>query len=486
MRKNLRVIKGKINFVKILFLIVSFTLAVPTSGYCQGENLRNGADSGNAETLSLNDCIKIALENNHNIKVSEEGIRIAEARKRQAESGYWPQVSAAAAYSLTNRDPLFILPGFNMSIPPITLFGTTLNMGNIEIPEEDIKLMDKQNIHASLDVTYPVYTGGKVQAYNKEAKYGIEIANQDFRKSNLQVAYDVKRFYYSVLLAKKIYKIGSDALDRLNITLELTESLYKNGSGKTTKLDYLKNKVIVDQVKALVGGLKENINSAKQALEFTMGFNKEFSLPDEEIPFDTADLNEGKLIVRAFNSNPDWNKLNAAVFVYKAKIDEAESGFLPDIAVIGSFNQNFNSYKYGISNRVNSSIWLVGIGAQIPIFNGFRTKNEVGEADAQLKRINEQKNLLHDAIILQIKEALNKIESSVKNVKDTFEAHNAAAENSSLSERAFQQDMAQAKDLIEAQIWESLTEVQYQKALYDHALAEANLELLIGTQLKGK
>lgn len=486
MRTKLRIIKERIILVKIFLLVVSLTFALPSHGYSQGKNQTSGIDSSKPEILSLKECIKIALESNHKIKASEEGIRIAEARRKQAESGYWPQISATAAYSLTNRDPLFILPGFNMSIPPITLFGTTLNMGNIEIPEEDIKLMDKQNVHASVDITYPLYTGGKIQALNKEAMYGIEIANQDYRKSNLQVEYDVKRFYYSVLLANKIYKIGSDALERLNVTLELTESLYKNGSGKTTKLDYLKNKVIVEQVKALVSGLKENVKAAKQALDFTMGFDKEFSLPDEEIPFDTSDINEEKLIVQAFNGNPDWNKLNAAVSVYKAKIDEAKSGYLPDVAIIGSFNQNFNSYKYGISNRVNSSIWMVGLGAQIPIFNGFRTKNEISEADAQLKKIGEQKNLLHDAIILQIKEALNKIESSVKNVKDTYDAQEAATENCSLCERAFQQDMAEAKDLIEAQIWQSLTEVQYQKALYDHVLAEANLELLIGTTLNGK
>ncbi len=483
MQRNINEFKYGKNLIYIfLFFSILFFTSIKYI-YPQEANIKSTTDTLKLKALSLNECIRIALENNHKIKAAKENILIATAQKKQAESGYWPQISANAAYSFTNQDLLFILPSFKMSIPPISAFGSTINMGDIQVPEEDIKLMDKQNVHASIDITYPLYTGGKIQALNDEAKSGIEIADQEYKKSNLEIEYDVKRFYYAVILAKKVCEIGSDAFDRLNITLELTESLYKNGSGKTTKLDYLKNKVLVDEVKTLVSGLKNNIKSAEQALNFSMGTDIKLNLPEEEVPFDTSKWGEDNMLIQAFNNNPDWNKLIAAVSVYKAKIDEVKSGFLPSLAIIGSFNQNFNSYKYGITNKINSSIWMIGLGAQIPIFNGFRTKNETAEADAQLKKIEEQKYLLHDAIILQVKEALNKIESSVKNVKDTFEAKQSAAESCSLTERAFQQDMADAKDLIQAQILESLTDVQYQKALYDHAMAEANLELLIGTKL---
>lgn len=483
MQKNINEFKyGKNLFYIFLFFSILFFTNIKDI-YPQKTNIKSSNDTLKIKPLSLNECIRIALENNHKIRAAREDILIATAQKKQAESGYWPQVSANAAYSLTNQDPLFILPSFKMSIPPISAFGSTINMGDIQVPQEDIKLMDKQNIHASIDITYPLYTGGKIQALNKEAQSGIEIADQEYKKSNMEIDYDIKRFYYAVVLAKRIYKIGIDALDRLNITLELTESLYKNGSGKTTKLDYLKNKVLVDEVKTLVSGLKTNIRSAKQALMFSMGTDKDFNLPDEEIPFDTSNWSKADLLIKAFKSNPDWNKLIAAVSVYKAKIEEAKSGFLPSLAIIGSFNQNFNSYKYGITNKINSSIWMIGLGAQIPIFNGFRTKNEINEAGAQLRKIDEQKHLLHDAIILQTEESLNKIESSTKKVRDTFEAKQSAAESCSLTERAFQQDMADAKDLIQAQILESFMDVQYQKALYDHAMAEANLELIIGSKI---
>jgi len=430
--------------------------------------------------LTLSDCLRIAMENNHKIKYSKEDVNIASSMKKQAESAYWPQISGQAIYTITNKDLTFIMPSFNMSLPPISMLGYTITMDKIQVPQQNIKMMDKQNIHGIIDLIYPLYTGGKVQAINREAENGIEIAKQDFKKSSLEVRYDVKRIYYGALAAKKVYKIGTDALERLNVTLELTESVYKNGSGKTTKLDYLKNKVIVDAVRTIVDQLKENVKLTRDALTFTLGVTDDFDLPDEEIPFYTDGLNVDSLLTQAYGNNPDWKKVNSAVSVYQSKIDDAKSGYLPSIALIGSFNQNINSYKYGMVNPNNSSIWAIGLGAEIPIFNGFRTAGEVEENEALLKKIKEQKLLLHDAIILQINAVIGRLESSVKNVNNTLQSKLTAEENSNLTEKAFQQDMAEAKDLVQAQIMESLMDVQYQKALYDHVEAEANLELILG------
>jgi outer membrane protein TolC len=430
--------------------------------------------------LSLNDCIKIALENNHKIKSSKEEISISNARKKQAESAYWPQISGKAIYTLNNNDLEFMMPSFKMSIPPMSFLGYSLTLDNIVVPQQTIEMMDNQNIHASIGLTYPIYTGGKVQAINREAENGIEISNQEYKKSSLEVCYDVKRMYYGALAAKRIYKIGTDALERLDVTLELTESVYKNGSGKTTKLDYLKNKVTVDVVRTLVGELKNNFKAAKDALMFTLGTDNDFDLPDEDIPFAPVNFNIDSLVNLAYINNPDWIKVNAATSVYKSKIDEAYSGYLPNVALMGSFDQNFNSYDYGIVNKNNSTIWTIGVGVEIPIFNGFRTSAEVDENEAELKKINEQKILLHDAIILQIKEIVDKIETTVETVNNAQQAKLTAEDNSSLTEKAFQQDMAEAKDLVEAQIMESLMDVQYQKALYDHIEAEASLDLIIG------
>jgi outer membrane protein TolC len=296
----------------------------------------------------------------------------------------------------------------------------------------------------------------------------------------MEIQYDVVRYYYSALLSRKVYEIGNEALERLEATLKLIESMYQNGSGKVTKLDYLKNKVMVDQVRTIVTEMKKNVSLPMDALAFTLGTGYEFALPDEEIPFDQQKVELADLGHENYMNNPDLAKLNSVRELYQAKADEAYSGYLPKILLSGSVAQNINSYKSGISNKYNAQMWTISLGAEIPVFDGFRTANEVDEAKVLLRKTEEERSLLKDAIMLQVKEALKRIEVSEENVSNTRQASFSANESRTLFEKAFKQDMAEAKDLVEAQIMESLMAVQYQKALYDHIEAVAYLDFITG------
>jgi outer membrane protein TolC len=428
--------------------------------------------------LALNDCINIALENNHKIKASKQGIDIANTQKKQAESGYYPELSLSANYALSDKDPLFIMPSFRLDLSALPI---GLNLGEMDIPQQKAIVRDKQNINAALNLIYPLYTGGKISSVNEQAEHNYEIAIQESRKTDSEVKYDVKRFYYAYILSGNLYHLGEETYERLNATLSLTESLYKNGSGKVTKMDYLKNKVIVDQVSSIIIELKTKMETCKEALAFTIGqLPADFEISGSEIPYSSFTLNVDDFFPEAYKNNPDWLKVNSAVEIFKAKIDEAKSGYLPNLAFFANVNQIINSYDYGFVSKNNKTMWTIGLGLEMPIFSGFRTVAEVEQSEAELKKIEEEKMLLHDAIILMIKEAYFNVKGASEQVQKILEAKKTAEENTSLTERAFQQDMAEASDLVEAQIMEALVSAQYQKVLYDHVDAQAKLELIIG------
>jgi outer membrane protein TolC len=60
----------------------------------------------------------------------------------------------------------------------------------------------------------------------------------------------------------------------------------------------------------------------------------------------------------------------------------------------------------------------------------------------------------------------------------------SSEENRSLNERAYQEELVETKDVIEAQLVESLMKAQYQKALYDNIEARANLEFVVGKEIE--
>ncbi len=194
--------------------------------------------------LSLNDCLDISLKNNHRRPASRYALQISEDQHKQALSSYWPQLSLRAIFSQFDQYPNFVFPARNIPIPgqtitlPANSFGPGLPPGPVplsspasqfSVPSQNVKLMDSSNLLTSLNLTYPLYTGGVRRAKIKQAEKGIEVAKQEVRRTDLQVIYDVKRMYYGAVLARKVYQIGKDSLDRLETTLRLTEDLINGG-----------------------------------------------------------------------------------------------------------------------------------------------------------------------------------------------------------------------------------------------------------------
>jgi outer membrane protein len=473
------------------FIVFLFLGEPATPG---AEEMQTRGQAGKeVRVVSLEECIDIALQNNHTRPVSRFAVEIAEAQYKQAMSSYWPQIAAKATYSIMDQDPNFIFPATNMNTPPTSLTIPTplgpipvnLPAQSISVPEQDIKLMDKKNLVASLNLTYPIYTGGLRSALVKQAKEGIQAAREEARRTDLQVVYDVKRMYYGAVLSRELLQISRDALARMEVTLELTENLYTKGSGRVKKTDFLRNKTVVEGLRSAVAQLDGNEKLAKAALTNTMGLDWDtpIDVSEPQLPFVTYDADLKELVRNAYLFNPDWARIEAGLRAAGAKIDEAKSGHLPKVALFGNLTLIENSYNKGIVTPENKDSWTIGIGLELPVFSGFRTTYEVKEARARLEKLREEKVLLREGIALQIKHLFITMMSAQDQKKASGEAAKAAEENRDLNERAYQEELVETKDVIEAQLVESFMKAQYQKALYDHIEARAQLDLVVGKEV---
>ncbi len=432
------------------------------------ENLNNK----NLLHLSLDDCLDISLKNNHQCPASRYALQMSEDQHNQAMSAYWPQLSLRAVFSQFDQNPNFIFPARNIPVPgqtvtmPANSFGSGLPPAPVplsspstqfSVPLQNVKLMDSSNLLTSLNLSYPLYTGGLRRAKVKQAEKGIEVAKQEVRRTDLQVVYDVKRMYYGAVLARKVYQIGKDSLDRLETTLTLTEDLYKRGSGRVKKTDYLRSKATVEGVRSMVAELANNEKLAKAGLINTLGleWQTNVELAVQEIPYSPLRANLANLVSSSYQFSPDWAKLKAGLEASEFKIKEEQSGHLPKIALTGSLNHIDNPYNQGIMTAQNKDFMSVGVCLEIPIFSGFLTKYKIREARANLEKIKEERVLLEEGIALQVKNAFLRLQRAQEQQKAAKAAMLAATENRELNERAYQHELVETKDVLEAQVMES-------------------------------
>ena len=131
----------------------------------------------------------------------------------------------------------------------------------------------------------------------------------------------------------------------------------------------------------------------------------------------------------------------------------------------------------------NRDSWTIGVAMQLPLFTGFRTTQEVKEAQARVAQLQQAKILLSEGIALQIQDAFLQIDRARGQVAALQESVAFASENRELNIRAYQNDLVETREVLEAQLLEAFIKGQHLKALHDHAVSRAMLDWLIGREV---
>ncbi len=448
-----------------------------------------------ARQWTLDDCLRQAMENSHRRPASKFSVAMAEAQHRQALAGYWPQISAKGGYQRMDESPNFLFPASSFSLPlPAQLFNplapptTPPVQYPVQIPAQDVKLMDPDSFLASVNATWLLYDGGLRKGFREQAGGLVEMMKQEARRTDLEIADSVKRMYYGSVLAAQLHQVGNDTLARMEATLNLTETMYKEGGGKVKKTDWLDNKVMVESLRSMVALLEKNQLMAQAALANTMGlpWHSSAQPADREMPFAPfADRLDG-LVSAAYQFNPDWNKVEAGIRAAEGAVRTAKSGFYPKLAVTGELHKWWNDYSAGMATDRNKEGWTAGVGVEIPLFSGFLTKNKVAETRARVAKIKEEQFLLKEGIGLQIKDTFLGLSAAEKSYQATLDAMKASVENRDLNTRAYQNELVETEKVIRAQLMEALMSAQHYKARYDHIALQSQLNLIVGTEVLKK
>ncbi len=443
---------------------------------------------------SLEECLEQALRNNRRRPASRYAVEIAEAQHRQVLAGYWPQISLKLGYQRLDDDPNYIFPSYNIEIPiggtlPIDIPGVGIvPVDRITIPEQDIKLMDKETYRASLGGSWLIYDGGMRKGYREQTAGVLEMMKQEARRTDLEVIDSVNRLYYGAVMAIQLHQVGRDTLARMEATLGLTETMYKEGSGRVKKTDWLDNTVMVESMRSMVAQLEKNEVMAQAALANTMGlpWNVSVKPTEREIPFTPLSDGLEKLVGDAYRFNPDWGKIEAGLRAAEGSLLTAGSASSPKVAITGELYKWWNDYDAGINTARNKEGWSIGIGVEIPVFDGSLNRNKVAEARARAAKIKEEQLLLKDGLGLQLRDIFLSLNAVEKSHQATLDAMNAARENRILNTRAYRHELVEFEKVIRAQLVEAFMSAQHYRTRYENVALKSRLDLLVGAEVRKK
>ena len=472
-----------------------------------------------SETLSLDQCLARAMANNHKRKISRFEIDMAQALHRQALSGYWPQIDFEAGIQRSDQPVNFLFPAQSLSIPaasipippttavaiipanafgpgfppatiqlPITSGGATINTPaqNFALPAQNLKLLDRDLASGNLKATYLVLDGGLRKGLREQSAANIEVMNSEAHRTDLEVEDSIIRMYWAAVLAHQLAELGNDVLSRMQITLRMTEAHVNEATGKVNRTDFLFNKVISESIRSALAELEKNETLARAALANNMGlaWNASVKPADAVLPEPAVTGALDQLVGETYQFNPDWKKLEAGIRASDAALDTNRSDYYPKLAITGSLHRFWNGdYHGGLATPQNLAGWTVGVGVQVPLFNGFLTHNKAAEALARIRSLQETQLLLKDGLGLQVKSLLAELESARKIMSATQSALDSADENRELTMQAYQSDMIEPDKVIQAQLMAAFIHAQHLKSRYDALSISSQLSVVVGHEI---
>lgn len=470
--------------------------------------------------LTFDQCLDIAMKKSHRRPASQFAVAMAEAQHREALAGYWPQVNFQGGFQRLSEPLNFLFPASAMQIPaqsisvpagtamvtipagafapgfppstvqlPVSFPGQNINTPaqNFPVPAQNVKVLDNDVLSGTIDIKWLLYDGGMRKGLREQAGGQLEMMRQESRRTDLEITDAVKRFYWGAVLSTQLRQLGEDTLSRLEVTLRLTDSLYKAGSGQVTKADYLDNQVMVESVRAMVAALEKNEKMSQAALANTMGLDWNISVEPsaQEIPFQPYTGNLDELVSTSYRFNPDWDKLEAGLKAADGIVTTAKSDYYPKLALTGQLYRWWNDgYNAGIATPQDKTGWVAGVGIDVPLFNGFLTKNKVSEARARVNQLKETQILLREGLGLQVKDLVLGLDAAMKADQATSRAMKAAEDNRDLNTRAYENGLVDTDKVIRAQLVEALMSAQHYAARYQYTALLSQLDLVVGTEVQ--
>lgn len=313
-----------------------------------------------AQEWTLDQCVNYAIAHNLSIRTSELSVASAEQQVMDARSRYLPNLSAGA--------------------------GQSWNLGRGLTAENTYANRNTSSFNWNASFNLPLFTGLSTERQVAYSRAALTQSLEEFEAAKDDLALNVMASYLQALYAKEVYAVAVQNLALSEYELEHQQALLDAGKIAEVTILEAKAQVANDELSVTTAA-----NDARLAL---LDLSQLLQLESAD-GFDVAPLSDAGLLMPAedvytlaLQRNHSIGAARKGITAADKNVALAKSGYLPTL----SFNAGLGSSYYKLSGvpnepfgdqmRHNYSTYF-GFSLNIPIFDGFSTRNSVRRAHLQ-------------------------------------------------------------------------------------------------------
>ena len=392
--------------------------------------------------LSVQDCIDLALENNIELKNSQLEIDKAKTTKKEAETAYFPTVTAQAlAFDALNPMLSFGIDDIDNAQVRQILYTLYAEYGTqLGLKKEYSVVQDGVILNAM--AMQPIYAGGRIRNGNKLAKLGIEAAEYQSKIKEDEVRLQTECLYWQIIALEE-KNVTLNYLDRLLDTLDR----YLDGAieaGLALPTDQYKLRVKQNESQLNRKKLTDGITLLKMALAQYIGADWQTMTLTDTLGFEMEPSTYFQIAENAVAQRNESHLLDLSLKAEDLKKKMTLGEALPSLMVGGSA-----SYHTIFENtKPNAMVFAM---LQVPITDWHKTSYKLKKHDLEAETAENTRRDLTEKMELQTNQAWFNLEQSWLRISMAKTALRDAEANLKITEDYYDAGLVALSDVLEAQ-----------------------------------
>ncbi|MBR2215915.1 MAG: TolC family protein [Selenomonadaceae bacterium] len=402
------------------------------------------ADAG-AASLSLQQAIDMALQQNTALRVTQKGEDTAAATLKSAKGTNGVSASLSDSLSVSKDS------------------------------DSDRASSNSLSVSASL----PLYSGGKNQARIESGEIGVDAARLTTQRAQEDLKLNVIKAYYDALEAKKTIDVAQESVDNYQAHLTNVEQLYSAGS--KARIDVLRSSVELSNA-------KQTLIKDKNSYEVNLATLRNYLNMNRAEPLTLTDDFSYTAFPQQMQECIDYALLHrkdilAAEYALKQKelaVKMAKADYLPTLSLTAG-STLLNSQFEPNSNTGHDI--RAGLSASWNIFDSGVTAAAVQSAETErdIAKLNLDKD--KEDVDLALRQAYLNMREAEERFNSTSDAVHQAEEDFFIAKEKYRAGEGIMLDIIDAQKALSEAKLNYITAQYDYARYKATVENVMGLDL---
>ncbi len=401
-----------------------------------------------AMDIDLKGAVTTAIQNNRDIT-------IAELKRREAEA----DVSAVAA----KKNPS-VSYSWQRNQYPTQVVTTALGTQS-----------SNHGYSQGINVSWPIWTFGKVEGAIDAARYQKNIADLTVYKTEADTKLAAVQAYYQYLEAVKLAEVQAQSVTDYASHLNNVQQQFD--AGIVAKLDVLSSNVSLANAKqkSIAADNTRDVAEANLNNIMRVPMNTTLNPLDKNFPEPEFDLTMEQAILMAQKYRWELVEADYGVKVAEASLRSAKAGYLPTVSVGGGYN-----WKEASVTAVDKDDWAVQGGLSWSLWDGGATQASVKKADAAVKTAQETLLQAREKIELEVRQDYLNVLSYKEQIRAAEASVAQAEEAYKIATVRYSSGVGINLDVLDAELALNTARTNYITALYNYNIGLATLEHAMG------